>query len=52
MYEVGMMSSGWSGRFGHEVFPVDVHKVKGYTKYHGELGDTSAVFQTGSFQFL
>ena len=44
------MSSGWSGRFGHEVL-VDVHKVMGNTIHHGESGDTSAVFQTGPFQY-
>ena len=46
------MSSGWSGRFGQEVFPVDVHNVMGNTMHHGESGDKSAVFQTGPFQFL
>ena len=45
------MSSGWFGRFGHEVFPVDVHMVTGNTTHHGESGDTSAVFQTGPFSF-
>ena len=45
------MSSGWFGRFGHEVFPVDVNLVVGDT-VHGESGDTSAVFQTGPVQFF